>query len=601
MSGCVICAGIRRVGTKDGYLYTLRIEVEKYEEHEKDKQTISIWAEARFEEMEKWHKHSEELEIYLDKIDRDRELELEVLKAQRSDEIKLRLLEKGWTKRETEPSPQNLADWNRLVLQPKPLTDQIWNDLYPKLVPLLASNRIYYEHIDKEQRRRDRIARIDDLVITIRQASPPLIHVAPKGPLGSEDTSKPITSHDFSQHAPGSKFDDSGVEVEMPFPSIIELLTWPMINHLIEDDTSPEDVETKFNQIRKEFDQAVIKWRREVEQDLVNIWNAACIQHGEDMIKTRSSTESKGKAVAREDARSNTHTDKELAPTIQSLPAETLRHSLELPLPEFIFTFAKPDGTTTTDISSLSPNVQILLRTDATFNCSYFRSSYPAIIPDPTIPIDEVSEKKMLKERWRVKSVTQDVEGLTVIKALLTQMGRANATGAEMNAIGARFRCGQCVQILPQTWKQMVFHYVEEQSKWKQVQKKTKENSKSSFPFHNTHDLRHLNTKPFVHLMSPQAAAELANESVSHSMQEMMCKPCKSMGVEARYLHTSEVGAESPMVHHLHNEHDIHHDTPGTHFVPWRPVNLEHLIFGSSEPSDEENPDSNHDFIWDDD
>ncbi|KAG8792333.1 hypothetical protein FRC12_006403 [Ceratobasidium sp. 428] len=505
--------------------------------------------------------------------------------------IKSRLLEKGWTEREIEPPPRrNVTEWEILFLQPKPLTDRIWNKLYPKFIPLLTSNRIYYEHVDMEQRRQDRITRIHGLVTNIREAFPPLIHVALGRPPKSGDTSEPIGSHAFSQDAPGSKFDDRDVKMEMPFPSMIEILTWPMIDCLVEDDTSPEDVETKFNQIREVFDQAVIEWRGGVERDLVDIWNAGFIEHGEDEVKARPSTKGKDKAVARADTGTNTHQTKELTPTMQPSPAETSHNSPKFPLSEFIIVFAKPDGTTTTHISDLSPNTQVLLRADTIFNCSHFCTSYPAIIPAPAKTIHAVSDEKMLKERWSVKDITPDMEASAVTKELLTQMGRPGATSAEMNAIGARFRCGRCVQTLPQTWEELVSHYVEEQSTWKQAQKKIKENSKSSFLFHNTHDLRHLNPKPFAHLMSPQAAADLTNEITLRSMKTMMCKPCENMGVEARYLHTSEVGVESPMVHHLRDTHGIHHGAPGTHFVPW-PVNLEHLIFGGSESSDEEEPD----------
>ncbi|KAG9088913.1 hypothetical protein FRC07_012449, partial [Ceratobasidium sp. 392] len=542
-----------------GFAFTLRSEIKKVSEAAKNKKTFPTWSKARLEEMKERQKEGERLEMYLDQAEYDRESELKDLKAHRKEEIENRLLENGWTKQDMEPSPANSSEWHKLIDQPKPLTDRIWNNMYPKLLPMLESNRTYHEAIDKNNRKRDRVSRIDQLVTQIRQALPPLVHIAPRQSTENNNPNNPGTS---AAPAPWH-IENFDVKVDMPFPSIAEYLTWPMIKGIIENDTPPEDAETSFNVIQEEFKQAVVEWRDKIEQVLVDIWNAGRAEDDEDETKPEQSTskgKGKAKATARTGTKRNTRKSKGHEPTTQG-------SSIDFVLPEFIVTFAKPDGTTTTNLSELSPNLQLLLRADTVFKGSIYHS-YPAVVPAAALPglILGVEPEELYGERWEADKIKCDNEGSALARELLARVGRSEATSAEMKALGGNFRCGQCIRDLPDHWEGIVIHYRNEHNQWKQAQEKIKADPKSNFVYHNTHDLSPNNPKPFVHFMTPHDAAEFTIANTAHDSMLATCKVCERMGIMANYFWTFNQEVESAITEHLKNAHDIALAIPGSHF-----------------------------------
>ncbi|KAG8728547.1 ssk1 response regulator receiver, partial [Ceratobasidium sp. 414] len=150
--------------------------------------------------------------------------------------IDTRLLDNGWTKRDMMPSPVNSVQWKKPVWQPKPITDRIWANAYPQLVPWLGSNRAQDEVVDRAQRRRDRI--------------------------NSSETSTSVAPNQFAVRA-----DYPDVKAEMPFPAVAELLTWSMVKNIVDQDTSPEDLEESFEEVRE-------------EQKLIDIWNIGKAEDG---------------------------------------------------------------------------------------------------------------------------------------------------------------------------------------------------------------------------------------------------------------------------------------------------------------------------------
>ncbi|KAG9097040.1 hypothetical protein FRC06_008022, partial [Ceratobasidium sp. 370] len=79
-----------------------------------------------------------------------------------------------------------------------------------------------------------------------------------------------------------------------------ELLMWPMIKDIVDQDTPLEDLEGSFTEIQEEFNQAVVEWRDRVGQDLVDIWNTRPAEDDEVEAKPGTSTsKGKGKATAR--------------------------------------------------------------------------------------------------------------------------------------------------------------------------------------------------------------------------------------------------------------------------------------------------------------
>ncbi|CCO38126.1 hypothetical protein BN14_12291 [Rhizoctonia solani AG-1 IB] len=272
----------------------------------------------------------------------------------------------GWTKQHIEPSPANADEWDRLLLQPEPISDEIWNDLYPEFQPLLESNKAYNDRVDNRAQRRARIKKLEPLVGNIRTALPPLVRLVRKGSsTATSSTSSPTR--------------DSDIKVEQRFPSICEILTWPIIKSIVDENISPEEVEQKFNEVKDQFEQEVGEWRDRIEQELVDIWNA---DH-----KT-SGNRGKGKGKGRTTTRTARASVRNARASNSARSGTSTSSSAQLTLPEFIATYSKPDGTTTEDISDLSPNLQLLLRADTMFTNDDFilHRTYPDIVP-PAVPL----------------------------------------------------------------------------------------------------------------------------------------------------------------------------------------------------------------------
>ncbi|CAE6471514.1 unnamed protein product [Rhizoctonia solani] len=549
-----------------GYGYTSRTELLKVAATATkvllDKNTV--WREERMDEMDERREHGMELEEYLDMIEEVREMELDQLKTQRRDQIEARLLDEGWTKQSTKPSPDNTTEWNRLASQPKPLTDRIWNNLYPKLIPLLKSNQTYNDELDKKNRRRDRIKKLQALLASIMSALPPLVHLVRKtSSIGPESSSPHTSSTPFTNTA------NSDFKVEQPFPSINELLTWPMIKDIVDDDTSLEQVETRFSKIRDEFDRGVLEWRDKIERDLVAIWTDG--REDETKLESTSKGKGKGKGKGKAVARTTKTTRKSRATTG---PTNASDHSVDLVLPEFVATYTKPDGTSTTNISDLPPNLQLLLRADTIFGSidgPFLDRTYPAIVPRavPFYVILGGPEELKYGDRWNASHIKRDDEMSAVAKQLLVRAGRPGATSVEMKALGANFRCGRCIRMLADTWEDLVAHYNTEQRRHRHAQEKIRAEPERGFIFHNTHGLEAENSQPFAHLMTPQAAANyMAQLSMEHSPL-MTCLKCQEMGINARYTHTFAAGFESPINRHLHDVHGVLAAQPGLHFQGW--------------------------------
>ncbi|KAG9121935.1 hypothetical protein FRC07_001889, partial [Ceratobasidium sp. 392] len=337
---------------KPGHYYALRRDFNRLPDKPKHEgeEAFKEWATDWIEGTERRREHGDLLLGFLGEVEDERELEQTDLKIQRKNEIEARLVKNGWTERDMEPSPVNANEWRRLIYQPKPITERSNLDQpYPKLATILQSNREFYERAERQKRRRDCIRRLDRLVADIRLALPPLVHVSPKDPLEPPTTS--TSAIPDRSHPP-----DPEVKINMPFPAMAELLTWPIIKDIIENDIPLDDFDQRFNDTRNRFDQT----------DLVNIWRDGQDDEGGSEVTdaTPQIVETKGKAIGRTGTRRSVRVSKGHQSAAQLSTTESLS---ELPLPEFTTTFTKPDGTTTTNLPDLSSNLQILLRADVIF------------------------------------------------------------------------------------------------------------------------------------------------------------------------------------------------------------------------------------------
>ncbi|KAG9124752.1 hypothetical protein FRC07_010376, partial [Ceratobasidium sp. 392] len=548
-------------------VFTLRSELDKVRAGTHVEEGFSGWYEARITEVDERRQHGKELRVYLEMLEAQREAELKILEEQREQAIKTRLLGLGWTEQDMKPSPANYYQWCKLICQPKPLTDRIWKNLRPKLIPMLKSNRTYNEEVEKKLRRRNRITRIGELVTTMSRALPPLVHVTLEPAAQSPGTNESSTFATLSQLLP--EINVTEVKVDMPYPSMTELLAWPMTKTIVDTDTPPEDAETSFSEIQEEFKQAVVEWRSRIEQDLVDIWNAGRDEDRVDETKPGPSTsKGQGKGKARIGTRRNTRRTKNNASATQPSSAEV---PVEPIFPELTVTYGKPDGTTTTNVSDLSSNVKLLLRADTIFSTRNWHACYPVVVPPAAISGRNIGAppETLYGWRWKAEDVKRDNEKSAVAKELLARLGRSGATTAEMKALGANFRCGRCTQPLPEPWDEMVYHFVKEEDRWKQAQAKMQQDPKSNLVYHNLHDLCPDNTKPAVLYMTAQATADYMMQQVTHGSHTMTCKVCERMGIPSvNYIHGSNE-IHSPMVEHLQDVHDVAQAIPGLHFRPW--------------------------------
>ncbi|KAG8741692.1 hypothetical protein FRC10_002565 [Ceratobasidium sp. 414] len=193
-------------------------------------------------------------------MESEKQQRLENMRRQREDEVERRLISVGWTRSETRLRPHTSNRWEELVRQPEPMTDQIWKNIYPSLVLLLWSNRAYDRAMERKERRMDRVGRLYDRVTEFRQSLPPLFTVTP--PI------RPAVPL-LNRFAKRANYRD--IKVDMPFPSMAEIMDWPFMKDIIDKDTTTEDFEAAFVDLRPKFKQAVTKWLNQVGQDLLNI------------------------------------------------------------------------------------------------------------------------------------------------------------------------------------------------------------------------------------------------------------------------------------------------------------------------------------------
>lgn len=98
----------------------------------------------------------------------------------------------------------------------------------------------------------------------------PLVHLVFRVPPGNKAAELRIST---PVHPPSNP-DYPDMKIEQPFPTTSEFLTWPMIVNIVDGEIPPEDVQTRFEDIRSEFDRVVVEWKNKIERDLIEVWRA---------------------------------------------------------------------------------------------------------------------------------------------------------------------------------------------------------------------------------------------------------------------------------------------------------------------------------------
>ncbi|KAG8787926.1 hypothetical protein FRC12_015106 [Ceratobasidium sp. 428] len=480
----------------------------------KGQKGVAAYKKARSKRVKERQTFGDKLEEFLDWMELGPMDGLEQRREQRWEQIKTRLLAEGW--KEEEFQLRYSPEWRQLVWQPRPVTDRSWPELREELLPFVK--KTYYMTTAQRKRREARIDKLQAFTRSIWNPLPPLVHVTLKLP-----------QRDFQD-----------VRARIPFPSTNEFLMWPMIRNIVGEDISPEDAEAKFKDIKDEVVQAIREWRDKLEQDVIEMWNSGL--HGRNEVP--------GAAP---------HT-----------AGSTALRAVGRVFPEFVVTYGKPDGTTTTNFSELSPNMQALLRADVVFKGDWRRHYFPDIVPEAYSwgTLIGFSEEITYGERWDKRKSERDDDMSAMARNLLARVGRPDAVGAEMQALGRNFICGRCHWTMSDSWEGLVRHYTAEQRQARLAQEKIRANPKSGFVYRNTHDLGPGDPKPFAHFLTGSQAADVYEETMDYQFYVMSCMKCEEMEIPARYFYTRSRGVDSPMLEHLRDVHGIPKGKMGVHFKP---------------------------------
>ncbi|QRV87478.1 asparaginyl-tRNA synthetase [Ceratobasidium sp. AG-Ba] len=220
---------------KKGSVYALQEDVERVERGITQfsqcgsRSAYKRWKTVNKYEYNLWMKHVSSLLRYMVHAERCREDEIESRKQARRDEVVSRLQHHGWKLRDTYMiSAQRNQAWRALVDVDKPLTDQAWERLYPKLHILLKRNRENWLVIGKDYRH------------CIRS----------------------MAESEFSNFV-------AGEQVYLLFPSYRELRAFHVFKDLLETDRPVDAMVAKFNKCKQLMNNAIAKWRANFERQLV--------------------------------------------------------------------------------------------------------------------------------------------------------------------------------------------------------------------------------------------------------------------------------------------------------------------------------------------
>ncbi|QRV93653.1 hypothetical protein RhiJN_21671 [Ceratobasidium sp. AG-Ba] len=480
----------------------------------------STWVKERLRICAERVNFAHELAAFLEKLADARAKEIEELKSRRRDDIKERLTKLGWE----EPDwkfPWTIArKWATMVENPKPLTDRIWLNMYPKMEPYLRANHQAQMKKFKDERRRRQERRMRALLIEVKRQNiwlkvdKKIIRGDTGDTNGAQssalDSDGEVRSDD--ENSPGSIIMSSRRErqkviIERPFPPMVDALALPGVARLLVDDPGALSLEEGFEDSRAEVEEALRDWSLKVEQDLVRIMH--------------SSAESDDEPI---------ESDSEIA-----------RLDLQFDLPSEYASF----------LENLSPNTRILLRADSVFRLANNKPSpLPLFYPEMFSVIQDRSRgyygkgfeyyqqtHPRLGHPWDISDVESYPDGVTAAKLLLEQIGRPDATQFELQALGPRFVCGLCSDKWVRTWNEIVQHYAEALLNAR-LAKRHLDSTSSPIAYYDIHApdpalrIKRKN-KPLVVLHTHEEAKALSADQPS-DMMLYQCNPCTTFGITFR-------------------------------------------------------------------
>ncbi|KAF8597357.1 hypothetical protein BDV93DRAFT_610437 [Ceratobasidium sp. AG-I] len=475
------------------------------------------------------------VEAYITQVEAKRVQEIASLKAQRDKGARTRLLALGWGQNEVERIALTRA-WKWYVLEPKPLTDRIWNHVYSNILGTLLILRGQDPASLVQKRLIDRQEHLHRLLAGIRIVSPPLVDVM------VPDTPRRLGP---AHEEPYLHFNlDRNDTADAPFPTTTEVLTWPLLSSLVERDVPKEEMEVVFNKGRDEVGRIIRDWQTRVDDEVMDIWREGHLN------------EDPGDRGMSEPAQ-----DSPSFKVVGALPACTL-------------VFGKPDGSTTSDINDLPETHQLLLRADTIFKQIAVKEqrsvvthplgpyAYPKLLPQPCSV--RILEALYQGNIWDSPLWAPYPEAEELARGLLQHLGRPNATHAEMDALRLRFFCMRCSSNEIKSWDGLLEHFLDEHQAYLSTHEGLKSHpDRESIVFRNNHDVGGPLDRPLVKVISRQEFEEYVCSLSVYQDDWVSCNICERLSI-------SRYGYLPGILIHLQDVHEIPEPVVGQYYTTRR-------------------------------
>ncbi|KAH7332971.1 hypothetical protein B0J17DRAFT_677073 [Rhizoctonia solani] len=458
--------GIAPTKRRTAWAYVLRNDADDLtaqynEKHESiDANALEEWVREKKESVAARRNRGLQIAEFLEDLERGREREILDIKTARRSEIKRRLAEMGWTEMDMEFgwwALREQRDWNDLVSRSKPLTERIWTNIQPKLIPLLEANREARQKMERDSRKSERQFRLSELFLDIKQKDPSVLQLKAPNPVARLSSTMATISFTYRG----------------PFPDFCHTLDWPLIKDLYETDSTVEEMEARFEEKRQEIEGLVTQWQNRIQSQLVSRLREGYANQGETVRPIITISNDGPGPLA------NVSDDLKLL-----LRADSLFHS-------------------TPTLSNLkSPLSFGTIISSAGLSGSL--SVYSSVIPRPTPNLDNI--------QWYS-------EAHEAARELLADMGRPDASYLEMKGVGSVFACGRCHDTDTRNWEGMVQHYVEQKQLHAKIQENIATMSDAGITYNNVHDSALLVDQPMVTDYATKAL-DVASEPGSSRLQE---------------------------------------------------------------------------------
>ncbi|CAE6485469.1 unnamed protein product [Rhizoctonia solani] len=285
--------------------------------------------------------------------------------------------------------------WYSLVHVSKPVTDRVWERLYPELLRLLKLSKRRLRATRARNRRSARYKLVEEMLAEMRATKPARLEIA--------DTGLELTKNMGTTY--------------MPLPILGELLQYHVFKDLVETDRSLDATKAKFRASTNLINNAISKWRSRFEGYLIDLVNDGRNARRRDFLMGNELTEETVPFSSQLTTASYAH----ITPGNNVLFRADSVFSYNGHTPSFYpRSFTSRFGGELTVTRPLGGGVTIL-----DVICS---------------------------------SVEYHAEGVSYASALLKELGRPDASYIEMEALGERLICSRCPSLVVHTWTSLISH-----------------------------------------------------------------------------------------------------------------------------------------------